>query len=207
MIAIIGVAVLVVGLVRAESVTGVFEQVQVVALGAFGLLVGVVVLLATVARPIAGAVGRPLRVLGMSGVLARANAMRNPRRTAVTASALVIGLALVGLTATFGASAKASVRRTPRGASRRLRGEVRRLRRLLGRGRRPTGGAARACCGRAAPRSPTARSTATSTPSGPPTRRGSSDVVSLDFVSGGVEGSTERSGVLVDDVIARRLGT
>ena len=49
--------------------------------------------------------------LGPSGVLARANAMRNPRRTAVTASALVIGLALVGLTATFGASAKASVRR------------------------------------------------------------------------------------------------
>jgi putative ABC transport system permease protein len=37
--------------------------------------------------------------------------MRNPRRTAVTASALVIGLALVGLTATFGESAKASVRR------------------------------------------------------------------------------------------------
>jgi putative ABC transport system permease protein len=35
--------------------------------------------------------------------------MRNPRRTAVTASALVIGLALVGLTATFGASARASV--------------------------------------------------------------------------------------------------
>ena len=37
--------------------------------------------------------------------------MRNPRRTAITASALVIGLALVGLTATFGASARASVGR------------------------------------------------------------------------------------------------
>jgi putative ABC transport system permease protein len=35
--------------------------------------------------------------------------MRNPRRTAITASALVIGLALVGLTAVFGASARASV--------------------------------------------------------------------------------------------------
>jgi putative ABC transport system permease protein len=35
--------------------------------------------------------------------------MRNPRRTAITAAALVIGLALVGLTATFGASARASV--------------------------------------------------------------------------------------------------
>jgi putative ABC transport system permease protein len=104
-------AVLAYGLDRAEQVTGVLDQVEVVALGAFGVLVGVVVLLATVARPLAGAVGLPLGVLGTSGRLARANAMRNPRRTAVTASALVIGLALVGLTATFGASAKASVRR------------------------------------------------------------------------------------------------
>jgi putative ABC transport system permease protein len=104
-------AIVVYGLVRAEQVTGVFDQVQVVALGAFGVLVGIVMLLATVARPLAGAVGWPLRALGASGRLARANAMRNPRRTAVTASALVIGLALVGLTATFGESAKASVRR------------------------------------------------------------------------------------------------
>ena len=110
-IAVAGVVVLVLGLVRAASVSGVFEQVQVVALGAFALLVGVVVLLAAAARPLAGALGRPLRALGTSGVLARENAMRNPRRTAVTASALVIGLALVGLTATFGESAKASVRR------------------------------------------------------------------------------------------------
>jgi putative ABC transport system permease protein len=36
--------------------------------------------------------------------------MRNPRRTAATASALVIGLALVGLVSIFGASAKASMR-------------------------------------------------------------------------------------------------
>ncbi|MFI5047584.1 MAG: FtsX-like permease family protein, partial [Acidimicrobiia bacterium] len=107
---VVGAGVIVLGLLRAETVTGVFEQVQVVAIGAFVLLVGVVVLLATVARPFAGAVGRPLRALGPSGVLARANAMRNPRRTAVTASALVIGLALVGVTATFAASAKASVR-------------------------------------------------------------------------------------------------
>ncbi len=48
-----------------------------------------------------------LRPGGHAG--ACANAIRNPRRTAVTASALVIGLALVGLTATFGASARASV--------------------------------------------------------------------------------------------------
>jgi putative ABC transport system permease protein len=110
-ITLLGAVVLVLGLVRATSVSGVFEQVQVVALGAFTLLVGVVVLLAAMARPLAATIGRPLRSFGTSGVLARENAMRNPRRTAVTASALVIGLALVCLTATFGESAKASVRR------------------------------------------------------------------------------------------------
>jgi putative ABC transport system permease protein len=45
----------------------------------------------------------------VTGVLARGNAMRNPRRTAATASALTIGLALVCLVAIFAASAKASL--------------------------------------------------------------------------------------------------
>jgi len=106
-----GIAALVYGLARAREVTGVFDQVQVVALGAFGVLVGVVMVLPAVARPAVRAIGAPLRRLGPPGTLARANAMRNPRRTAITASALVIGLALVGLTATFGASARASVGR------------------------------------------------------------------------------------------------
>ena len=118
------------GLARARDVSGVFEQVQVVALGAFAVLVGVVLLLPAVVRPAVRAIGAPLRRLGPPGTLARANAMRNPRRTAITASALVIGLALVGLTATFGASARASVgrehRRRPAG---RLHREDRRLRR------------------------------------------------------------------------------
>jgi len=83
----------------------------VVAIGAFGVLVGVVMVLPAVARPAVRTIGAPLRRLGPPGALARANAMRNPRRTAITASALVIGLALVGLTATFGASARASVGR------------------------------------------------------------------------------------------------
>ena len=106
-----GIAVLVYGLARARDVTGLVDQVQVVAIGAFGVLVGVVMVLPAVARPAVRAIGAPLRRLGPPGSLARANAMRNPRRTAITASALVIGLALVGLTATFGASARASVGR------------------------------------------------------------------------------------------------
>jgi putative ABC transport system permease protein len=48
------------------------------------------------ARPLAAAVGLPLTALpGRTGVLARGNAMRNPRRTSATAAALMIGLALI----------------------------------------------------------------------------------------------------------------
>jgi putative ABC transport system permease protein len=47
-------------------------------------------------RAVAGVVGRPAeRFGGAAGGLARRNAMRNPGRTAVTASALMIGVALV----------------------------------------------------------------------------------------------------------------
>jgi putative ABC transport system permease protein len=106
-----GAVALVWGLDRADRVNGIDKQVEVVALAAFAVLVGVVLLLPVIVRPVVQVIGAPLRRLGVSGTLARANAIRNPRRTAVTASALVIGLALVGLTATFGASARASVAR------------------------------------------------------------------------------------------------
>ena len=58
-----------------------------------------------VARPMASVIGRPLaRLLGTSGRLGRENSMRSPRRTAQTASALMVGLALVSAIAVFGAS-------------------------------------------------------------------------------------------------------
>ena len=49
------------------------------------------------------------RIKGMTGTLARENAARNPKRTATTATALVIGVALVGFITIFAASAKASI--------------------------------------------------------------------------------------------------
>jgi putative ABC transport system permease protein len=53
----------------------------------------------------ASVIGRPLaRLLGTSGRLGRENSMRSPRRTAQTASALMVGLALVSAIAVFGAS-------------------------------------------------------------------------------------------------------
>jgi putative ABC transport system permease protein len=54
--------------------------------------------------PIAAAVGRPSeRMAGAAGRLALRNSQRNPVRTARTAAALMIGLALVTLVATLGA--------------------------------------------------------------------------------------------------------
>src|SRR6185437_1748853 len=62
------------------------------------------------AKPLASVLGRPFARLGISGSLARENAMRNPQRTAATAAALMIGLALVTLVATLGKGLVASDR-------------------------------------------------------------------------------------------------
>ncbi|HYJ66933.1 MAG TPA: FtsX-like permease family protein [Nocardioidaceae bacterium] len=76
--------------------------------GILALIVGVIVSTPLVARPLASAIGAPLRWRGVSGELAQQNAMRNPRRTAATASALMIGLALVISMGVFASSLKAS---------------------------------------------------------------------------------------------------
>jgi len=79
-----------------------------IGLGALVLFIGLALLLALAARPLAGAIGLPLARTGAAGKLGVANAKRNPRRTAATASALMIGLALIGSVGTFAASASAS---------------------------------------------------------------------------------------------------
>jgi putative ABC transport system permease protein len=61
----------------------------------------------------AGALGKPLeRLQGLTGRLARENAQRQPQRTATTASALMIGVALVVFVAIFAAGAKATIDQT-----------------------------------------------------------------------------------------------
>ncbi|WP_055468396.1 ABC transporter permease [Streptomyces ardesiacus] len=64
--------------------------------GAFFALIGVIVLIPLLSRPVIALV-RPLLVgpFGVAGKLAGQNAVRNPRRTGATASALAIGLTLV----------------------------------------------------------------------------------------------------------------
>ena len=85
-------------------------ELSTTGLGALLTLVGVVMLGPVVARPAAAALGAPLAVRhGMSGTLARRNSMRNPRRTASTASALMIGVAVVSLFTVVAASIKQSI--------------------------------------------------------------------------------------------------
>ena len=79
--------------------------------GALLILIAVAALGAVVARPISSLLGRPIAATrGVTGELARENAMRNPRRTSTTAAALMIGVALVGFITIFASSAKASLR-------------------------------------------------------------------------------------------------
>jgi putative ABC transport system permease protein len=80
-----------------------------VLLGIAATLFGVITLSQLVARPLAALIGSPLRWRGVQGSLARQNAMRNPRRTASTAAALMIGLTLVVSMGVFASSFKASI--------------------------------------------------------------------------------------------------
>lgn len=81
---------------------------QIIGFGAAVTFIGIGILSPLVARPVARALGSPLRRLGVQGRLGQENAMRNPKRTASTASALMIGLALVSMVTILSASLKAS---------------------------------------------------------------------------------------------------
>ncbi|MFI5830713.1 ABC transporter permease [Streptomyces sp. NPDC051578] len=64
--------------------------------GAFLTMIGIIVLLPALSRPVIAALRPALRkAFGVAGKLAAQNAVRNPRRTAVTAASLAIGLTLV----------------------------------------------------------------------------------------------------------------
>jgi len=96
-VAVVGAALLGLGLAQ--------PAIQLVGIGAAALFIGVATLSPAIARPLSSVIGRPLpRLLGVSGKLGRENSMRSPRRTAQTAAALMVGLALVSAMAVFGAS-------------------------------------------------------------------------------------------------------
>jgi putative ABC transport system permease protein len=97
-------------------VAGLFADVPqpaaIVGVGAMFTFIGVAVLAPLFARPLAAAIGAPARRLGMTGRLGQENAKRNPRRTASTAAALMIGLGLVVFVSVFMTTLKASASAT-----------------------------------------------------------------------------------------------
>jgi putative ABC transport system permease protein len=98
-----GIAALVAGLTA--------PAVGLVGLGAVAVFIAAGMLAPTVAGPLSGALGRPLAaLLGTPGRLGRENSMRSPRRTAQTAAALMVGIALVSAVAVLGASLSRSAK-------------------------------------------------------------------------------------------------
>jgi len=102
-IAALGLLLLALGLANAK--------IAPVGLGALCVFIATVVLVPAIAAPLASALGRPLaHVLGTPGGLGRQNSARNPRRTAQTAGALMIGIALVSTIAVLGSSLSSSAK-------------------------------------------------------------------------------------------------
>jgi putative ABC transport system permease protein len=102
-VALGGVAALVAGLTA--------PAILLVGLGAVAVFIAAGMLAPIVARPMSGMLGRPLAaLLGTPGKLGRENSMRSPRRTAQTAAALMVGIALVSAIAVLGASLSQSAK-------------------------------------------------------------------------------------------------
>jgi putative ABC transport system permease protein len=86
------------------------DAVKLLSIGSLGVILGVFVLGPVIARPAMQAFGiAPALVSGTTGRLARSNASRNPRRTAATAAALMVGVTLVGFITILATSTKASI--------------------------------------------------------------------------------------------------
>jgi putative ABC transport system permease protein len=101
----LGVFVLLVGIFASISSAG--QRLALIGLGALVLFLGVALLSPKLVGPLASLLGWPIeRITSITGRLARENAARNPSRTAVTAAALMIGLALVGFVTIFAAELK-----------------------------------------------------------------------------------------------------
>jgi len=105
----VGIGLLLAGVGAAVAAT-VSGTLLAVAVGAVGLVAGTLVLAPIALSPVAGSLGGLLRrARGVNGMMAEQNARRNPRRSAATATALVVGVAVVSLFTVFAASLKATL--------------------------------------------------------------------------------------------------
>jgi putative ABC transport system permease protein len=104
---VIGVVLLAYGMFAGGLAIG--ARLASIGLGCLVLFVGVALLSQRIVKPLASVLGRPAqRIAGAAGRLARENSMRNPSRTATTAAALMIGLALVTFVAVLGEGLRSS---------------------------------------------------------------------------------------------------
>jgi putative ABC transport system permease protein len=107
-VTVVGIVMFLIGLfLRPGGTTGL---VALAGIGALLLFLGVASLSSTVATPVTKVIGWPIeRLFKVPGALARQNVARAPRRTSSSASALMIGVALVSSTAVFASSLRASL--------------------------------------------------------------------------------------------------
>ena len=85
-------------------------RIAALGIGALSLLLGVIAWAPSIVTPILWTAKWIFTIpFGIVGFLARRNTLRNPRRTAATASALTIGVTLVSMMTVFGESAKVSI--------------------------------------------------------------------------------------------------
>jgi putative ABC transport system permease protein len=97
---LVAIALVSLGSLASGLATG--PRLLAIGVGVLLLFFGVSLNASRVVRPLANLLGWPAREIGGApGILARDNASRNPSRTASTASALMIGLALVTFVALF----------------------------------------------------------------------------------------------------------
>ncbi|MFF9346296.1 ABC transporter permease [Streptomyces sp. NPDC014734] len=94
-----GGAALLISLSGAEDASD--ENLQNALLGAFGLIVGLLMLAPILAVPMIRAGCKLTTRFGVAGRLSRENALRDPRRTAATAAAVIVSTALVAGLATI----------------------------------------------------------------------------------------------------------
>jgi putative ABC transport system permease protein len=108
-VVVIGVAVLLLGYSLFKDDLGTAQRLISMAVGVLALFVGVAMISSRLVRPLAAFVGWPAtRIGGAAGRLAKGNSTRNPGRTASTAAALMIGIALVTFVAVLASGMKSS---------------------------------------------------------------------------------------------------
>jgi putative ABC transport system permease protein len=108
LLVVLGIALVCIGLFGGIESSG--SAAGLMGAGAAATLFGVAIFSPTLVRPLASATGQPMQTLrGLTGRLARENAIRKPGRTAATAAALMIGLALVSFVTVFAAGISKSI--------------------------------------------------------------------------------------------------